>query len=150
MTETDFHSLIDRGKRWAATAVIVAAFLHSLYASYIKEAEEGVAKSNYKVQTEALEGFSTGVDIELAIMSGRLDMLERVCIGALQSRESAPAVRAQHSSQTEEDPEQTEERVYPPPPPDHVAQIPSPSSHYMEQKSLKVRLPDAPWEQVAK
>lgn len=82
----DFHDYVDKGKKWAATVVVLVAFLQSLYASYIKD--EDVAKETYTVQKTAMEEFADEVDISLdeledqvAFLQGQVDVLKAALPG---------------------------------------------------------------------
>jgi len=156
----DFHELVDKGKKWAATVVVIVAFLQSLYASYIKEADETVAKDNYAVQAMALEDFSNKVDVRIAEMSGRLGSLEAVCVGVLQPKvaDAATPQKTVAAPQTVSPPKgQKKAKLFELPggmmmsadPGDGVFKI-APEEDFVAppqaQESLKVRLPDAPWQ----
>lgn len=154
----DLHDLVDTGKKWAGTAVVVAAFAHGLYAAYIKEEE--VAKKAYNVQRTALEGFSDHVDLEVASLKGRVESLERVCMFALVSNtglgsamaDAPTPLAAGRGPASEEEGEEAEETTSTDG--DEVKSMPKSAESkpppHLEQHSLKVRLPDKPWEKDKK
>lgn len=178
----DFTGYVEKGKRAAAIVIVAVAFLQSLYASYIKEADEDVAKENYVVQKQALEQFSNEVDVELAYLRGQIDGLKAVVSGREPKAEVAAALQGEEPSSGDE-----VEEVVPEPQYDHYI-VPEPAEEMsvsedegimtedaegfepepepalreekkaerkpnsynprdmVQQRSLKVDLPDAPWE----
>lgn len=139
------HTLADAwlvGKKIGIALAMTLAISHSFYASYLKE--EDVAKGNYQVQKKALEGFSENVDVTIGRMQGQIDILMRVCLPAAAplAVRSAPAP-SEVDSFEDPDADILDEifELEVASAPMTVAEMPLP------QESLKVQLPDAPWEQ---
>lgn len=121
----DLQDHLDTGKRIATALVILSAFLQSVYASYIKTEDENIAKEAYGIQSKALENFSGNVDVKIAELSGRLSVLERLCIESTYTNKKS--YKKQKAIEEEE--------------------APKPEDKKSLYNSLKIRMPNAPWSQ---
>jgi len=176
----DFAGYVEKGKKLAAVVIVAAAFGQSLYAAFFKEADEDVAKDNYVVQKAALEQFSNEVDVELAYLRGQIDGLKAVVAGREPSPEVSAALKkmepAVAGTIVDVVPEPPADSFVPPEPDEDTMSIeedegaeefepePAPREEkkaerkpdpynprdMVQQRSIKVDLPDAPWEEQRK